>query len=85
VRQSPAIGPDRIAVISADAPDLHTFLHGPGHPLPRIIESGLPETEGMHSMHRGGLVKDMIDPAASVDAATTALPKDGNFNATFEL
>jgi hypothetical protein len=85
VHQSPAIGPDRISVISADAHELHAFLHGPGHDFPRIIESGLPETEGMHTVHRGGLVEEMIDSAASVDAATTALPKDRNFNATFEL
>ncbi len=73
----PAIGPDRIPFISAAAHDLHAFLHGPGQDLPRIIESGLPETEGMHSAHRGGLVEEMTEPAASVDEATTTVARNG--------
>jgi hypothetical protein len=68
------LAPIAFPVISADAHDVHAFLHGPGHD----------ETEGMHSVHQDGLVEEMIDPAASLDAATTALPKDRKFNATFE-
>jgi hypothetical protein len=45
VRQFPVTGPDRIPVISAEAHDLHAFLHGPGHDFPGLIESWLPETE----------------------------------------